>query len=29
VDKFTYVQTLVLTKELMDAGSDPALQYVK
>ena len=29
VDKFTYVQTLVLTKELMDAGNDPALQYVK
>src|SRR5262245_64298908 len=29
VDKFTYVQTLVLTKELMDAGTDPALQYVK
>jgi D-allose transport system substrate-binding protein len=29
VDKFTYVQTLVLTKELMDAGTDPALQFVK
>ena len=28
-DQFTYVQTLVLTKELMDAGTDPALQYVK
>ncbi len=29
VDKFTYVQTLVLTKEVMDAGTDPNLQYVK
>lgn len=29
VDKFTYVQTLVLTKDLMDAGTDPNLQYVK
>jgi ABC-type sugar transport system substrate-binding protein len=29
VDEFTYVQTLVLTKEVMDANTDPALQYVK
>jgi D-allose transport system substrate-binding protein len=29
VDEYTYVQTLVLTKELMDAGTDPNLQYVK
>ena len=29
VDKFTYVQTLVLTKQVMDAGTDPNLQYVK
>lgn len=28
-DEYTYVQTLVLTKELMDAGTDPALKYVK
>jgi D-allose transport system substrate-binding protein len=28
-DEYTYVQTLVLTKELMDAGNDPNLQYVK
>jgi D-allose transport system substrate-binding protein len=29
VDEYTYVQTLVLTKELLDAGTDPALKYVK
>jgi len=29
VDEYTYVQTLVLTKEVMDANTDPALQYVK
>jgi D-allose transport system substrate-binding protein len=29
VDQFTYVQTLVLTKEVMDAGTDPNLQFVK
>lgn len=29
VDEYTYVQTLVLTKEVMDAGTDPNLQYVK
>lgn len=29
VRKFTYVQTLVLTKEVMDAGTDPNLRYVK
>jgi D-allose transport system substrate-binding protein len=28
-DEYTYVQTLVLTKELMDAGTDPALKFVK
>src|SRR4029453_15792859 len=29
VDEFTYVQTLVLTKKLMDQGTHPALQYLK
>ncbi|HVO02661.1 MAG TPA: substrate-binding domain-containing protein [Candidatus Cybelea sp.] len=29
VDEFTYVQTLVLTKDVLDAGTDPALQFVK
>ncbi|HEY3147728.1 MAG TPA: substrate-binding domain-containing protein, partial [Dongiaceae bacterium] len=29
VDEYTYVQTLVLTKDLLDAGTDPALKYVK
>ena len=29
VDEYTYVQTLVLTKEVIDANTDPALQYVK
>ncbi|WP_119304167.1 sugar ABC transporter substrate-binding protein [Dongia deserti] len=29
VKKFTYVDTLVLTKEVMEAGTDPNLQYVK
>jgi ABC-type sugar transport system substrate-binding protein len=29
VDEYTYVQTLVLTKDIMDAGTDPNLQYVK
>jgi D-allose transport system substrate-binding protein len=29
VDEYTYVQTLVLTKEVMDAGTDPALKFVK
>ena len=29
VDEYTYVQTLVLTKDVMDAGTDPNLQYVK
>jgi len=29
VDEFTYVQTLVLTKEVIEENKDPALQYVK
>ena len=29
VDEFTYVQTLVLTKEVIEANQDPALKFVK
>ena len=28
-EEFTYVPTLVLTKDLLDKGTDPALQFVK
>ena len=28
-DEYTYVQTLVLTKEVIDANQDPALKFVK
>ena len=29
VDEFTYVPTLVLTKEVLEAKKEPMLQYVK
>ena len=29
VDEYTYVPTLVLTKQVLDAGTDPMLKYVK
>ena len=29
VDEYTYVPTLVLTKQVLDENKDPMLQYVK
>ena len=29
VDKFIFVPTMVLTKDILDKGTDPMLQYVK